>query len=311
VKGLLVFVIGSGRNGATLLTELIAGHDDLGFVSNVDDKLSLLNLTGRWNGPLFRRNQPRDPRLLPYRDRRRLIERGRLAVRPSEGWVVLDRQVSPIIPWCRRDLLATDLTPWLERRLQEFFQRRMDAQRCPHFVHHLSGWPITGFLLAAFPDARFIHVVRDGRAVANSWMQMRWWEGYRGPEHWRFGPLPEHYAREWEEAGRSFVVLAGLGWKLLMDAFEQARPLVPAGQWLDVRLEDILADPRGRVSKVFDFLELSWTPQYEARFARHYFETRRIGAFRRDLTPLQLAELEGCIAAPLQAWDYALTSGKA
>jgi hypothetical protein len=41
-----------------------------------------------------------------------------------------------------------------------------------------------------------------------------------------------------------FVLLAGLGWKLLMDAYAAARELVPTGHWIDVRFEDLLADPR-------------------------------------------------------------------
>jgi hypothetical protein len=304
----LVFIVGSGRNGGTLLTELIAGHDDVGFVSNFDDQLSLLNMAGRWNGPLFRRSRPRNPGLTPYRDRRRLLERGRLHVRPSEGWEVLERQVSSIFPRPSRDLLASDLTPWLERRLKEFFERRIAAQRCSHFVHHLTGWPRTGFLQAAFPDARFIHVVRDGRAVANSWLQMRWWAGYRGPEHWHLGPLPDLYAAEWHESGRSFVMLAGLGWKLLMDAYVEARKLVNAERWLDVRLEDLLADPHAATKNVLEFLQLPWTPRYEARFARHQFRKQRSEAFRGELTAPQLAQLERCIADHLQRWGYPLTA---
>lgn len=41
-----------------------------------------------------------------------------------------------------------------------------------------------------------------------------------GPSNWSLGPLPEPYALEWEHSGRSYVVLAGLAWKMLMDAFD-------------------------------------------------------------------------------------------
>ena len=50
---MLSFVLGSGRCGSTLIAELIARHPDVGFVSNVDDKLGRLNLKGRWNNELF------------------------------------------------------------------------------------------------------------------------------------------------------------------------------------------------------------------------------------------------------------------
>ena len=307
---MLFFVIGTGRCGSTVVTELLARHPEVGFVSNLDDKLSQLDLQGRWNNPLFRRAAPRDQGLLPFRDRRRLLERGRARIAPSEGWEVLERQVSPMISTTYRDLVASDLTPWMAARLERFFQRRMTAQRRSSFFHHFTGWPRTGLLRAAFPDARFIHVVRDGRAVANSWLQMRWWNGYQGPANWYLGPLPEAYAREFEAAGGSFVLLAGLAWKLLLDAFEQARAAVPADQWLDVRIEDLTADPRGQVTSILKFVDLEWTPEFEAGFARHSFGSGRSQAFRRDLDPANLALLDASLRGHLEAWGYPVAAGE-
>lgn len=304
---MLTFVLGTGRCGSTLIAELVARHPDVGFVSNVDDKLSRLNLKGRWNNALFARSDERDPSLRPFRDRLRALERGRLRVAPSEGWSVLERQVSGIFPQPTRDLTAADATPWLVGRIREFFDSRIEAQDKPMFMHHLTGWPRSGLLSAAYPQARYVNVIRDGRAVANSWLQMGWWDGYQGPERWYLGPLPEAYREEWEESGRSFVVLAGLGWKVLMDAIEEARQQAPAGHWLDVRLEDFMTDPRGQMEAVLDFLGLEWTPQYEAGFARHSFQASRGQAWRRDLNDAQVEQLERVIAKPLLEHGYELT----
>jgi hypothetical protein len=49
----------------------------------------------------------------------------------------------------------------MEQRLRGFFERRMRAQGRRAFVHHVTGWPRAGFLQAVFPDARFVHVLRD------------------------------------------------------------------------------------------------------------------------------------------------------
>jgi hypothetical protein len=303
---LLFFVIGTGRCGSTVVTELLARHPDVGFVSNVDDKLARLDLSGRWNSALFRRSAPRAAHLVPFRDRRRPLERGRLRVAPSEGWEVLERQVSPIVSTTYRDLVAADLTPWLAGRLRGFFEGRMAAQGRSTFVHHFTGWPRSGLLQAAFPDARFIHVVRDGRAVANSWLQMGWWSGYQGPSNWYLGPLPEPYAREFDASGGSFVLLAGIGWKLLIDSFEQARAKVPASQWLDVRIEDLSADPRGQLAPLLDFVELDWSPEFEAGFSRHRFDGGRGQAFRRDLDPDSLRLLDDSLRGHLETWGYAV-----
>lgn len=302
----LVFICGTGRCGSTLVTEILARHPEVGFVSNADDKLSLLDPTGRWNNALFRRTGPRDPSLVPFKSRRRLLEVGRLRFAPSEGWEILKRQVSPMFCNTYRDLVADDLNPWLEQRLRRFFERRIAAQRKSVFVHHLTGWPRAGLLQAVFPQARFVHVIRDGRAVANSWLQMPWWNGYEGPGRWDdFGPLPERYMAEWQRSGESFVVLAGLAWKLRMDAFERARAAVPSDQWVDLRLEEVLADPRPQFEALLEFAGLDWTREFEAGFARYRFHPGR--SFRRDLSPANLARLERILGGHLRTYGYKLS----
>jgi hypothetical protein len=303
---MLSFVLGTGRCGSTLVTELIARSPEVGFVSNFDDKLGRLDLKGRWNNALFNRSNERDPSLRPFRDRRRPIERGRLRVAPSEGWDVLEKQISGILPRPCRDLTAADATPWLQQRIRDFFDSRITAQGKAHFVHHLTGWPRSGLLSAVYPDARYVHVIRDGRAVANSWLQMGWWDGYRGPDNWYLGPLSPEDNRIWEDSRRSFVVLAGLGWGMLMRAFARARASAPDGNWLDVRLEDVVDDPRGQMANVLSFLGLSWDEQYEAGFSRHTFQAGRREAWRRDLSARDIADLERVLAEPLEQYGYGL-----
>jgi hypothetical protein len=301
---MLVVVFGTGRCGSTPVVEVLSRHREVGFVSNVDDKLSLLNLAGRWNNRLHRLSPPRDPRLRPFRDRAKLLELGRLRVAPSEAWKILDRRVAPIISQPSRDLLASDCTPWLANRMRSFFETRMSVQNRRVFVQHLTGWPRAGFIRAAFPDARFIHVVRDGRAVANSWLQMGWWRGYAGPSSWHLGPLPSAYADEWERSGRSFVVLAGLGWRMLIEAFEAARQEVPSDQWMQVRYEDVVAEPRRQLAALLQFVGLPWTDDFERQFARYRFEAGRVQGFRRDLGMDSLALLERSIGSTLRAYGY-------
>ena len=162
-----VFVLGTGRCGSSLLHEIVAQHEDVGFISNLDDRLPLPPAVGRWNGPLYRR--------VPLS----MTEKGRLRFAPSEGYRVLSRQVSPVIATPVRDLLASDASPWLAARFARFFETRAAAQNRDVFLHKFTGWPRARFIDAALPETRFIHVIRDGRAVASSLLQMPWWRGYR------------------------------------------------------------------------------------------------------------------------------------
>ncbi|HEY7529942.1 MAG TPA: sulfotransferase [Gemmatimonadota bacterium] len=286
------FVLGTGRCGSTLVHEVLSRHPDVGFVSNLDDKLPFPELLGRWNGPLYRFLPPS------------FAQKGRVRFAPSEAYGILDRRVSPILSTPARDLHAADASPWVQRRLRRFFEDRARAQRSPVFLHKFTGWPRAGFLARVFPDARFVNVIRDGRAVASSWLQMPWWLGYGGPERWQWGPLPRPYAAEWESSGRSFVTLAAIAWKMLMDAYEESRAELPGGQWLDVRYEDFLANPREELGRTLAFLGLAWTDPFERGFRRHVLDPGRRAAYLRDLDPAQVSELERSLADHLVRYGY-------
>lgn len=285
-----VFVLGTGRCGSTLLHEILARHRGVAFISNLEDRLALPPAAGLLNGHVHRALPPRAAR------------KGGVRFAPSEGYNALAREVSPLLVDPERDLLAADASPWLASRMQTFFRRRAEMQRSPVVLHKFTGWPRTGFLRAVFPDARFVHVVRDGRGVAASWLRMPWWHGHRGPDRWGFGPLPEKYAREWYGASRSFVVLAGIAWKLLLDAYDDARRCVPAGAWLDVHYEDLVAEPEKTTRFVTEFAGFAPDGRFSAQVRRYRLEAPEDP--RVTLGEPAVAELEASLAAHLERWGY-------
>jgi hypothetical protein len=288
-----VFLVGTGRCGSSLVQEVLSRHPDVGFVSNLEDRLGMGPAAGRWNGVLYRR--------VPQW----FTVKGRLRYAPSEGYRLLEREVSPLVSTPFRDLQANDATPWLAGRFRSFFEQRARAQGKPVFLHKFTGWPRASFIDRILPEARFVHVVRDGRAVASSLVQMPWWQGYRGPAEWGWGPLSDADERAWRESGRSFALLAGLEWKLLMDAFERARRAVPDDRWHEVRYEDFVADPKGRVKELLSFMGLEWTEGFERGFRRHMFRADRTDAYLRDLAPADVVALERSLGRHLARLGYA------
>jgi hypothetical protein len=286
------FVLGTGRCGSTLVHEVLSQHAGIGFLSNIEDRLPMLDFAARWNGPLYRRLPPS------------VTTKGRLRFAPSEGYDAFDREVAPIISTPSRDLVASDVTPWLARRFERFFTRRAAVQGAPVYLHKFTGWPRAGFVHEILPHARFVHVVRDGRAVVNSWLQMPWWLGYRGPEQWHFGQLSNAELEEWEGSGRSFVVLAGLAWQRLIDAFTEARSRLPEDHWLDVRYEDFVASPAEVSARILDFIGVGGDPGFERRLARYRLDASRADAYRRDLDVAGLRRLDALLAPGLARFGY-------
>jgi hypothetical protein len=176
-----LFIVGTGRCGSTLVQELIARHPHVGFVSNVDNALAGLNPKGRANQLLY----GNIPSGLGRRDRAylknlRFTLGERVHFGPSEAYKILSRQVSPTVSEPFRDLTAEDVTPWLAKRFRAFFEERAEAQDVDVFMHKFTGWPRARFIAEIMPEARFLHVVRDGRAVASSIVQRPWWKGWLG-----------------------------------------------------------------------------------------------------------------------------------
>jgi hypothetical protein len=89
-------------------------------------------------------------------------------------------------------------------------------------------------ILQDFPDAKFLNLVRDGRDVAVEQLRSA------------FGP-------------RNAYTAARI-WKRTQEAAAAARKSVPASQWLDVRYEDLAADPGGILRGVTAFLGEAYEP---------------------------------------------------
>jgi hypothetical protein len=302
------FMLGTGRCGSTIVGQVVAMHADVGFIANVDDRFAGFNRRGRLNNRIYR-SLPAP--LQKQGGRRGGARPGRIAagvrsvgMTPSEGYRLLNRHVSPMLSAPFRDLVADDASDWLSARLRAFFEQRAAAQGRPLFLHKFTGWPRAGLLHAVFPEARFVHVVRDGRAVAASLVQQPWWTGFAGPAGWGFGELAPEDAALWEASGRSFTVLAGLEWKLLMEAFEQARALLPAEAWLELRYEDVVSRPREQVELLLRHLGLEWTDGFERSFAALELTPARADAYRDELAPREVEQLDRALGAVLQAHGY-------
>jgi hypothetical protein len=297
-----LFLIGTGRCGSTLVHQLLGHHPDIGFVSIMDERLSSFRrLKGRVNGPGYRLSGAARRAVggrLPF------VGLAHRAFAPAEAYGFLTEAVSPLIATPFRDLTAEDASPWVSRRLRSLIEDRVQAQHVPVFMHKLTGWPRMGFLHAVFPEARFVYIVRDGRAVANSWLQTEWWPGALGPEGWTFGPLPSGYSAEWEESGGSFAVLAGIEWKILIDAYEEACRVTSPDARMEVRYEDFVLAPRDHLHEIAAFAGIRWCTQLERALASAPIDASRSDAYLTELRAEDIQRLDRALASHLGRYGY-------
>jgi len=201
-----------------------------------------------------------------------------------------------------RDLRRDDVTERARRELPPALRAATGRSR-PRLVVKITGWPRMAFLHELYPSARFIHVFRDGRAVANSTLNVWFWRGWGGPTRWRWGELSNGEKEVWERHNRSFVSLAGIQWVKLMSSFRDVRSEIPSEQLLEISYEDLCADPEATLRKATDFADIAPSPRFLRR-VNSFDLVNQNNKWKHDLTATQQATLEDSVGVELAAWGY-------
>ena len=99
-------------------------------------------------------------------------------------------------------------------------------------------------ILEVFPDAKFIHIVRDPLVIYPStvrlWKSLSEVQGFQVPHDdggWMERSVLDNFVRMYE-------------------CFEQDRDLIPPDRLVDIRYEDLVADPIGEMRRVYERLNL-------------------------------------------------------
>jgi hypothetical protein len=201
-----------------------------------------------------------------------------------------------------RDLEARDVTQRDKKIIPRAIAQNLTSSR-PRFMAKVTGWSRMGFLKEIFPDALFIHLLRDGREVAQSLLTVPFWDGWAGPSNWLLGEPPLEFREDWERYDRSFVVLAAIHWKLAINSVESARQGISPEDFLEIRYEDFVADPNGTLRAVFDFVDLPESGHVWRAIERKRLRSRD-GKFRRNLTPEQQVLLTSYLEPDLKRLGY-------
>lgn len=220
---------------------------------------------------------------------------------PGEQYPFWDYYYSGFSEPCR-DLYKEDVMPATKLNIRRVFDNMLTPKR-HRLLIKITGWPRVDFLKEIFPDAKFLHVYRDGRAVVNSWLQVKWWSGWGGPDHWRWGELTPEQREKWHKHDKSFVVLAAIGWEILMAAFSKAKQSIPPDDFMEIRYEDLCGDRTKHFRRAAEFAELEWSREFEAVVDRSLLESAN-NKWQRDLSDVQQRMLCAALHDTLQQYGY-------
>jgi Sulfotransferase family len=231
------FIVGCGRSGTTLLRAMCDAHPDLAVPP---ESHFVVDLAPR-RGPLLDVDAFLD----------RLYESEWFSL-----WEVdrteLERSFATSPPADYSAAVRTVFRGWANRRGKPRY-----ADKTPGYVLHIP------MLARLFPEAVFVHLIRDGRDVACSFRELGWADG---------------------------VEEAALHWRLRVERGRRAGRALPPGRYREVRYEDLVQDPKSQLETLCSAVDLPFSTamlDHTPRAAEVVSSTRHPEYHRRLQTPLR------------------------
>ena len=301
-----VFLVGAARSGTSMLFRTLALHPEATWLSNwvqrypAVPQLNSLNAVSRmlpkrrarvWfgaegdNAYVYGARRPLWDRALPQPVEAETLYRRAGIPEPGKG---------PVGP------VPVEALERLRRYLRT--ASRWDKRRRVHVVKRIANNRRIPLLVEAFPQARFIEIVRDGRAVASSLAKVDWWAD---SDVWWYGGNPA----SWREEGGDEWALCARNWVEEVRAVRDGLDHVAPDRRFSLAYEELVAEPERQVGAVLDFCGLDVD---DAAFRSSFQEVRfpnKNDRWRTELDSSTLAVVEQVQRAELLHYGYQLVTG--
>jgi len=138
--------------------------------------------------------------------------------------------------------------------------------------------------------------VRDGRAVAYSLSRVHWWQD---SVIWWYGSTPG----SWRAAGRDPWELCARHWVRELAVIDEGLTAVPPGQRLEVRYEELVAEPISTTRRIAAFAGLREDRGWTRELSRLSYPNKNEG-WRTRLAPSAVARVEAIQHGDLRRLGY-------
>lgn len=138
-----------------------------------------------------------------------------------------------------------------------------------------------------FPQAKFIHVLRDCRAVTASLLQQRWIDltDAKSGLVW--------YCRDAAGASRY--------WRHILETSQREEALIPKSHYHTIRYEELVADPETTLKAMFEFLGEPWQPEILQKNPVH---AESLDRWKTLLKEEQLQDIQNVSGALMASLGY-------
>ncbi len=291
-----LFVLGHWRTGTTLLHELLVEDKRFIYPTTYDCMaprhfLLTAGIVGKYFKWLLPAKRPMDDMAVgfdrPQEDEFALMNLG--AGSPYLEWAFPNRE------FYTRYLTLETLTPgerqrwsgWLDWFMRRLMLKNPEAQIVMKSPGHTAR---VKMLLEMYPRAKFVHIVRDPRAVIPS--ALRTWTRMMDATSLQVRgdrPLDDHI----------FEMFT-----LMYDRFERERELIPENQFYQLRYEDLVADPLSELEAIYARLDLGDFNVARPAVAKYLEGVKNYKTNKFDLDPVLAGKIADRCGDYMRRYGY-------
>ncbi len=288
-----IFLIGMGRSGTTVIFEALASHEDLGWFSNYSNKVfrfPQVCLIHRFFGILHGEKEQGQKTTIF----------NRFLPKPSEAYKTWEYLCGSKF----RNTFLNDVNPTKEEieETQKYVNQITIWSEKLRFAAKLTGPPRLKFLSLIFPDAFFIDVVRDPRAVVASLLDVKFWKSRGRYEPYWSGALNEEELQFWRKTGKSPVVLTSLQWtSVFYQTLKERREM--NASYLRIKYEDFMEKPDVVMQKIISFLRLRESKSIKKYMHRVQYKNRNY-KYAKRLSKPDIRLVEKITRVPMEILGY-------
>ena len=159
-----VFFIGASRSGTTIIFEAFTAHEQLGWLSNYNEKFPTMPFLG---GLLVRLADNKFVNLTGVKKQyNETFYFNKLLPKPDEAYSFWNYYTKTNFD--RDYLINVEPTTCVKQSVRIAVDKVLRWEGKKLFSAKLTGPSRIHFLKSIFPDAKFVHIIRDGRAVVHS-----------------------------------------------------------------------------------------------------------------------------------------------
>ncbi len=264
----LLFIIGCPRSGKTTTQDILASSGKFAWISNLQNsypKAGIISILNRkYDIPIFG--------LKAYAEQKRTDLTA--PVQANDFWKYnlasfeIER-FEEAVPLKERDppglKTGENISEKHKKMVRKVVKDICNWQGKKHLLSEYALWSRMNFFSEIFSDLKFLHVIRDGRAVAHDYCKMI----ERGiyPEKkeidWWIKGWPKEWREEFEEKYGSILTFCAFQWKFVIKMIRDDSKNIPDDSYKEVKYRDIVERPQMTFRSILDFYGLEYDDRIE------------------------------------------------